>query len=86
MSCMAMSGEKRSLPRFDRAHAPTPAQKLRHRNAQWLFLAEVGLIDPAVGRVRPQTTRQIADLCNCSVRIVQQGIQSARQIRELIGD
>lgn len=80
-----MAGVHRPLPRTDRAR-PNPAQALRRRNAYWLFISEVGLLDPASGRVRPLSAREIADLCNCSTRSVQQGLAAARELRELAGD
>jgi len=82
MSCCTVTGTRASLPRLARPIALTPEQVIARRNAEWLFLAEIGLEDPATRRVRPRSVRQIAELCKVSVRTVQLGLASARRIRD----
>jgi hypothetical protein len=84
MSVCTLAGSSIRLPRTDRRESPSAAQLLRRRNALWLFGVEVGLHDPALNRVRPHTTAEIARLWDVSTRVVQLGIASAKKLRGLV--
>lgn len=86
---MSLCRSRLDGPRIDlpRPHVPAPPdarQRERLRHARWLFLSEVGILDPATGRVRPHSTAEIAELVGLSVRTVQVGIAAARDLRARI--
>jgi hypothetical protein len=88
MKLVPSAGGKTIIREKARRRRPvlTDEQNRRRRQFLWLFANEVGLYDPAIRRVRPHSTYEIAAFCNVSIRTVQLGIARARALRAELED